>query len=61
MDKLGFMSLFAKACSKALMEMPDVNAQIDENEIIYHDYVDISIAISTPNGLVVPPIHNVDL
>ena len=58
--KLGFMSLFAKACSKALMEMPDVNAQIDENEIIYHDYVDISIAISTPNGLVVPPVHNVE-
>lgn len=58
--KLGFMSLFAKACAKVLMEMPDVNAMIDENEIIYHDYVDISIAISTPNGLVVPPIRNVE-
>lgn len=58
--KLGFMSLFAKACAKALMEMPDVNAFIDGNEVIYHDYVDISIAISTPNGLVVPPIHNVE-
>ncbi|MEM9820295.1 MAG: 2-oxoglutarate dehydrogenase complex dihydrolipoyllysine-residue succinyltransferase [Bacteroidota bacterium] len=58
--KLGFMSLFAKACAKVLMEMPDVNARIDDNEIVYHDYADISIAISTPNGLVVPPVHNVE-
>ncbi len=58
--KLGFMSLFAKACAKALMEMPDVNAMIDGDDIVYHDYVDISIAISTPNGLVVPPVHNVE-
>lgn len=58
--KLGFMSIFAKACAKVLMEMPQVNAQIDENELIYHDYVDISIAISTPTGLVVPPVHNVE-
>ncbi len=58
--KLGFMSIFAKACAKVLMEMPDVNAQLDETELIYHDYADISIAISTPNGLVVPPIHNVE-
>lgn len=58
--KLGFMSLFAKACAKALMEMPDVNAFLDDNEIIYHDYVDISIAISTDNGLVVPPVKNVE-
>ncbi len=58
--KLGFMSLFSKACAKVLMEMPDVNAQLDGNEVIYHDYVDISIAISTPTGLVVPPIHNVE-
>ena len=58
--KLGFMSLFAKACAKVLMEMPDVNAQIDGKEIIYHDYADISIAISTPTGLVVPPVHNVE-
>ena len=56
--KLGFMSLFAKACAKVLMEMPEVNAQIDGDELIYHDYADISIAISTPTGLVVPPIHN---
>ncbi|MBK8621176.1 MAG: 2-oxoglutarate dehydrogenase complex dihydrolipoyllysine-residue succinyltransferase [Saprospiraceae bacterium] len=58
--KLGYMSLFAKACAKVLMEMPDVNAMIDGTDIIYHDYVDISIAISTPNGLVVPPVHNVE-
>ena len=58
--KLGFMSLFAKACAQALMEMPDVNARIDENNVVYHDFVDISIAISTPNGLVVPPVRNVE-
>lgn len=58
--KLGFMSIFAKACAKALLEMPDVNAIIDGDDIIYHDYADISIAISTPNGLVVPPVHNVE-
>ncbi len=60
--KMGFMSLFAKACAKVLLEMPDVNASIDSatNEIIYHDYVDISLAISTPTGLVVPPIRNVE-
>ncbi len=58
--KLGFMSLFAKACATVLMEMPDVNARIEGDEIIYHDYVDISIAISTPNGLVVPPVRNVE-
>jgi len=56
--KLGFMSLFAKACAKTLMEMPDVNAQIDGDHVSYHDYADISIAISTPTGLVVPPVHN---
>mgnify|MGYP003878245677 CR=1 FL=1 len=58
--KLGFMSLFAKACANVLMEMPDVNAMIDGNNIVYHDFVDISIAISTPNGLVVPPVKNVE-
>jgi 2-oxoglutarate dehydrogenase E2 component (dihydrolipoamide succinyltransferase) len=54
------MSLFAKACAKVLLEMPEVNAFIDGDELIYHDYVDISIAISTPTGLVVPPIRNVE-
>ena len=58
--KLGFMSIFGKACAKILMEMPDVNAMIDGTDTIYHDFVDISMAISTPNGLVVPPIKNVE-
>ncbi|MBY5959989.1 2-oxoglutarate dehydrogenase complex dihydrolipoyllysine-residue succinyltransferase [Membranicola marinus] len=58
--KLGFMSLFAKACAVALQEMPQVNARIDGDNLIYHDYVDISIAVSTPNGLVVPPVNNVE-
>ena len=58
--KLGFMSLFLKACSNALLEMPAVNAQLDGNELIYHDFVDISVAISTPTGLVVPPVKNVE-
>ncbi|HNE28060.1 MAG TPA: 2-oxoglutarate dehydrogenase complex dihydrolipoyllysine-residue succinyltransferase [Saprospiraceae bacterium] len=58
--KLGFMSIFAKACAKVLLEMPDVNATLDGDDIIYHDYADISIAISTPNGLVVPPLRNVE-
>jgi 2-oxoglutarate dehydrogenase E2 component (dihydrolipoamide succinyltransferase) len=58
--KLGFMSIFAKACAKVLLEMPEVNAFIDGDDVIYHDYTDISIAISTPTGLVVPPIRNVE-
>ncbi|MCC7244225.1 MAG: 2-oxoglutarate dehydrogenase complex dihydrolipoyllysine-residue succinyltransferase [Saprospiraceae bacterium] len=58
--KLGFMSIFAKACAKVLLEMPEVNAFIDGDDIVYHDYADISIAISTPSGLVVPPIKNVE-
>ncbi|MEP7269342.1 MAG: 2-oxoglutarate dehydrogenase complex dihydrolipoyllysine-residue succinyltransferase [Saprospiraceae bacterium] len=58
--KLGFMSLFAKACAKVLIEMPEINAFIDGEDFIYHDYADISIAISTPTGLVVPPIKNVE-
>lgn len=56
--KLGYMSLFTKACATALMEMPMVNSFIDGDHVIYHDYADISIAISTPNGLVVPPVKN---
>jgi len=58
--KLGFMSIFAKACAKVLLEMPDVNAMIDGDDVVYHNYADVSIAISTPNGLVVPPIQNVE-
>lgn len=57
---LGFMSFFAKAVCAALKEFPAVNASISGDEIIYHDYVDISIAVSTPRGLVVPVIRNAE-
>lgn len=57
---LGFMSFFAKACAIALSEWPSVNAYIDAEELIYHDYADISIAVSTPRGLTVPVIRNVE-
>lgn len=57
---LGFMSFFAKACAIALGEWPSVNAYIDGDHIIYHDYADISIAVSTPRGLTVPVMRNVE-
>lgn len=57
---LGFMSFFAKACAIALSEWPAVNAYIDGDELQYHDYADISIAVSTPRGLTVPVIRNVE-
>ncbi len=57
---LGFMSFFAKASAIALSEWPAVNAFIDGDELIYHDYADISIAVSTPRGLTVPVIRNVE-
>jgi len=57
---LGFMSFFAKACSVALAEWPSVNAYIDGDQLIYHDYADISIAVSTPRGLTVPVMRNVE-
>jgi 2-oxoglutarate dehydrogenase E2 component (dihydrolipoamide succinyltransferase) len=57
---LGFMSFFAKACCIALQEWPPVNAYIDGDSLIYHDYCDISIAVSTPRGLTVPVIRNVE-
>ncbi|MBL7752436.1 MAG: 2-oxoglutarate dehydrogenase complex dihydrolipoyllysine-residue succinyltransferase, partial [Chitinophagaceae bacterium] len=57
---LGFMSFFAKACAFALQEWPTVNAYIDGEELIYHDYCDISIAVSTPRGLTVPVMRNVE-
>ncbi|EJU10245.1 2-oxoglutarate dehydrogenase complex dihydrolipoyllysine-residue succinyltransferase [Novosphingobium resinovorum] len=58
--KLGFMSFFAKASVLALKDIPAVNAQIDGDQIVYHDYVDISIAVSAPNGLVVPVVKDCD-
>lgn len=57
---LGFMSFFTKAVCFALQEWPAVNAYIDGDEIIYHDYCDISIAVSAPKGLVVPVIRNAE-
>lgn len=57
---LGFMSFFTKAVCVALKEFPAVNAQIDKDEIVYNDFCDISIAVSTPRGLVVPVIRNAE-
>ncbi|MFV0605506.1 MAG: 2-oxoglutarate dehydrogenase complex dihydrolipoyllysine-residue succinyltransferase [Niabella sp.] len=57
---LGFMSFFTKACAIALTEWPNVNAYIDGDQVLYHDYADISIAVSTPRGLTVPVIRNVE-
>ena len=57
---LGFMSFFTKAVCYALQEWPAVNAYIDGEELIYHDYCDISIAVSAPKGLVVPVIRNAE-
>ncbi|CAF0993595.1 unnamed protein product [Adineta ricciae] len=58
--KLGFMSAFVKASACALMDNPTVNAVIDGNEIVYRDYVDISVAVASPKGLVVPVLRNVE-
>lgn len=57
---LGFMSFFTKACAIALSEWPTVNAFIEGDQILFHDYADISIAVSTPRGLTVPVIRNVE-
>jgi 2-oxoglutarate dehydrogenase E2 component (dihydrolipoamide succinyltransferase) len=57
---LGFMSFFVKACCFALQEWPSVNAYIDGDNIVYHDYCDVSIAVSTPRGLTVPVIRNAE-
>lgn len=57
---LGFMSFFTKACCFALQKTPAVNAYIDGENLIYHDYCDISIAVSGPKGLVVPVIRNAE-
>ena len=57
---LGFMSLFSKACCEAMKDFPAVNAQIADTDLLYHDYVDLGIAVSTPRGLVVPVIRNAE-
>ena len=58
--KLGFMSFFAKAAANALQRHPIVNASVDGNDVIYHGYADISIAVSTDKGLVTPVLRNVE-
>jgi len=56
--RLGFMGFFVKAACQALRDIPNVNARIDGEEIVYHDFADISVAVSAPNGLVVPVIRD---
>ena len=56
--KLGFMSFFVKACCNALVEVPDVNAEIDGTDIVYKRFVHMGIAVGTPTGLVVPVVRN---
>src|SRR3546814_13632222 len=56
----GFMGFFVKAVALATRDLPSVNARIDGDEIVYHDYLDVSVAVSAPKGLVVPVIRNAD-
>jgi 2-oxoglutarate dehydrogenase E2 component (dihydrolipoamide succinyltransferase) len=58
--KLGFMSFFVKACIEALRQFPAVNASVDGNDIIYHEFFDIGVAVSTDRGLVVPVLRNAE-
>jgi 2-oxoglutarate dehydrogenase E2 component (dihydrolipoamide succinyltransferase) len=58
--RLGFMGFFVKACALAAKDIPAVNASIDGDEIVYHDYLDVSVAVSAPKGLVVPVVRNAD-
>ena len=58
--KLGFMSFFVKACCHALKEVPEVNAEIDGQDVVYKNYVHMGVAVGTPNGLVVPVVRDAD-
>ena len=58
--KLGFMSFFVKACTHALKEIPEVNAEIDGQDVVYKNYVHMGVAVGTPNGLVVPVLRDAD-
>jgi len=58
--KLGFMSFFTKACVEALRKFPSVNASVDGNDIVYHEYFDIGVAVSTDRGLIVPVLRDAD-
>ena len=59
--KLGFMSFFTKACVEALRKFPSVNASVDGNDIVYHEYFDVGVAVSTDRGLIVPILRDADL
>ena len=59
--KLGFMSFFVKACVEALKKFPTVNASVDGNDIVYHEYFDVGVAVSTDRGLIVPVLRDADL
>src|SRR5882672_8250988 len=59
--KLGFMSFFTKACVEALKKFPSVNASVEGNDIVYHDYFDVGVAVSTDRGLIVPVLRDADL
>ena len=58
--RLGFMGFFVKACALAAKDVPAVNASLDGEDIVYHDYLDVSVAVSAPKGLVVPVVRNAD-
>ena len=58
--KLGFMSFFVKACTHALKEVPEVNAEIDGQDVVYKNYVHMGVAVGTPSGLVVPVLRDAD-
>ncbi len=58
--RLGFMGFFVKACALAAKDVPSVNASIEGDEIVYHDYLDVSVAVSAPKGLVVPVVRDAD-
>ena len=59
--RLGFMSFFVQACVEALKRIPEINASIDDNDVVYHGYYDIGVAVSGPNGLVVPIVRDADI
>lgn len=59
--KLGLTSFFIKACLEGLKSFPEINAYLDEEDVVYHNYFDISIAVATPRGLVTPVLRNVNL
>jgi 2-oxoglutarate dehydrogenase E2 component (dihydrolipoamide succinyltransferase) len=58
--RLGFMGFFVKACALAAKDVPSVNASLDGEDIVYHDYLDVSVAVSAPKGLVVPVVRNAE-